>query len=115
MLWNKRTTVQLFGLLFLCCVNPVFAAGVCPSSNGQPLRFVDVFDGAPDELSTLVPDEAGKQSGYWHLGYVYEAGRFVTIGCKYADGQTKDVKLPNKVTICDYKIDAKEKLTLSCR
>jgi hypothetical protein len=91
------------------------AANVCPSHDRQPLRFVDVFDGPPEELATLVPDKDGNLSGYWLLGYVYDAGRYVTIRCKYADGRASDVKIPNKITKCDYKIDAKKVLTISCK
>ena len=63
----------------------------------------------------MVPDKAQKQSGYWLLGYVYDAGRFVTIRCKYADGQASDVKIANRVAKCDYKIDTKKTLTVSCK
>jgi hypothetical protein len=79
------------------------------------LRFVDVFDGTPEERATLVPDRAKERSGYWQLGYVYDAGRFVTIRCKYADGKTEDVKLEKKVKRCDYKIDSKKSLKVFCK
>jgi hypothetical protein len=91
------------------------AAGVCPARDGQPLRFVDVFDGPPEELATLMADNAGALSGYWLLGYVYDAGRHVTIRCKYADGQSSDVKMPDRIARCDYKIDKKKVLTMACR
>ena len=78
------------------------------------MRYVDVFDGSPQELATLIPDKAQAESGYWELGYIYDAGRFVTIRCKYANGQTLDVKLSKKVTKCDYKIDSTKTLELRC-
>ena len=81
----------------------------------QPLRFLDVFDGSPEELATLIPDRAQEPSGYWQLGYIYDAGRIVTIRCKYADGKTFDVKLSNRVNRCDYEIDAQKTLSLYCR
>jgi hypothetical protein len=115
MSWNRKRTARVLALLAACWVYPAAAADVCPLRQGQPLRFVDVFDGPPEELATLVPDKAQKLSGYWQLGYVYDAGRFVTIRCKYADGQESDVKLPNKVAKCDYKIDAKKTLMLTCK
>lgn len=115
MLWNKKALSWLPALLSTCWICSAFAAEPCPSDNGQSLRFVDVFDGRPEELAFLIPDKARKLSGSWQLGYVYNAGRFVTIRCKYADGQVSDVKLPNKINKCDYKIDAKQALTLSCQ
>jgi hypothetical protein len=84
---------------------PTRAAEVCPSRGRQALRFVDVFDGSPSALATLEPDRAGTRSGYWLLGYVFDAGRFVTIRCKYADQQAVDVKLARKVARCRYHID----------
>jgi hypothetical protein len=94
---------------------PAVSAEVCPSRSGQPLRFVDVFDGTPEELATLVPDKALARSGYWELGYVYDSGRFVTIRCKYRDGKASDVKLARKVARCDYRINARKTLALRCK
>nr|WP_240650591.1 STY0301 family protein [Variovorax guangxiensis] len=101
-------------LLVACSGVPAVSAEVCPVRTGQPLRFVDVFDGKPEEMATLVPDETGKSSGHWSLGYIYEAGRVVTVRCKYADGQTSDVTLSAKTARCDYKINAKKTLALNC-
>jgi hypothetical protein len=115
MSWNRKIIAWLFVPLSGCSIYPVTAAEVCPPHHEQPLRFVDVFDGSPELLATLLPDGAGEQSGYWQLDYVYAAGRFVTIRCKYADGQTLDVKLSKKVYKCDYKIDAKKTLSLNCK
>jgi hypothetical protein len=98
-----------------CAAIPAVSAEVCPSRPEHSLRFVDVFDGAPDELATLVPDEAKPRSGYWKLGYVYDAGRFVTLRCKYADGKALDVKLARKVARCYYRINAQKKLALRCK
>lgn len=106
-----RLAVAFFG----CVPLSAFSAPVCPSRPGQPLRFVDVFDGPPQELATLVPDKAQARSGYWQLGYVYDSGRTVTIRCKYADGKTLDVQFPRKVARCDYKINAQKTLALRCK
>jgi hypothetical protein len=90
-------------------------AAPCPERAGTTLRFVDVFDGSPASLATLVPDEAGERSGHWKLKYVYDAGRTVTIRCKYANDETHDVTLPSVTVRCDYTIDAKQTLTLTCK
>ncbi|WP_310734676.1 STY0301 family protein [Azohydromonas caseinilytica] len=97
-----------------CCTSPAIAAGVCPAREGQPLLFVQVFDGPPEELATLVPDVATERSGYWQLGYVYDAGRMVTIRCEYVDKQSVDVKLADRVERCDYSIRGRNRLKLSC-
>jgi hypothetical protein len=114
---NKKSIVRLFVLVsaFWIAHYPVAAADICPYRDGQPLHNVDVFDGPPEEMATLVPDKDQKRSGYWLLAGVYDGGRFVTIRCKYADGQASDVKILNKVTKCDYKTDAKKALTISCK
>ena len=62
-----------------------------------------------------MPDKAEERSGYWQLGYIYDAGRFVTIRCKYTDGQALDVKLSKKVDKCDYKTDPNKTLSLYCK
>jgi hypothetical protein len=115
MWWSKAAIGPLLVMIAVFCIRPAIAAEVCPSRQGQSLRFVDVFDGAPEDLATLIPDVAGKSSGYWRLGYVYAAGRFVTVRCKYADGSVSDVKLSIRVHRCDYKIDERKTLRLNCR
>ena len=111
----NKIAVVLLAAISTCCAHAAPAPQVCPVRLDHPLRFVDVFDGSPQELATLVPDQAQEHSGYWQLGYIYKAGRFVTIRCKYDDGKELDVKLSNKVDRCDYKIDAKKRLQLSCK
>ena len=115
MSWSSAIAVLSLASLSGCWIPSALAAEVCPSRSAQPLRFVDVFDGAPEELATLMPDRAQKRSGYWQLGYVYDAGRFVTVRCKYADGQITDVKLADRIDRCSYKVDAKKKLKLYCK
>ncbi|WDD93911.1 hypothetical protein Bsp3421_004014 [Burkholderia sp. FERM BP-3421] len=115
MSWNRRVAVLSFAALLGCAIEPASSAPVCPVRDGAPLRFVDVFDGAPDEQATLVPDQAGATAGNWQLGYVYDAGRFVTVRCKYADGQASDVKLAKRIARCDYRIGADKTLGLNCR
>ena len=89
-------------------------AEVCAPRAGQPLRFVDVFDGTVADQAKLVPDVAGEHNGQWQLGYVYDAGRFVTVRCKYADGQAVDVKLAARVQACRYRLEADRTLELLC-
>lgn len=91
------------------------AADICPPRAGQAPRYIDVFDGSPEELATLVPDRYTTRTASWELGYVYEAGRIVTIRCKYADGQMLDVPLPDKIQRCKYKSEANKTARISCQ
>lgn len=115
MSWNSGAIALLFAALSGCSSHPAMATEVCPARQHAPLHFVDVFDGSPEELAMLMPDSAKEASGYWQLGYIYDAGRLVTIRCKYADGQASDVKLSSRVNKCDYKIDSKKTLKLYCK
>jgi hypothetical protein len=115
MSWNKKYAAALFLPLLGCTFAPVIAKEVCAPLPDNPLRYVDVFDGSVEELATLVPDKAKARSGHWTLGYVYDAKRFVTVRCKYADGKAVDVKLAERIARCDYKINAKKTLALYCK
>ena len=112
---NKNLAWALFLALSTFASSAVSAQEVCPAQHKQALRSVDVFDGPPEEEATLVPDVNQKHSGYWLLGYVYDANRIVTIRCKYANGKTIDVKLSQKIDRCDYKINPQKVLNLSCK
>jgi hypothetical protein len=112
---SLNSKIPLLLLASLAVGTPAVAGEVCPSRPQHALRFVDVFDGPPQDLATLIPDKARERSGYWQLGYVYDAGRIVTIRCKYDDGKKLDVKLTNRVERCDYRIDAKHALKLNCK
>jgi hypothetical protein len=112
---SSRLAALLFVLVGGCSTHPTVAAEVCPVRAGQPLRFVDVFDGPTTEMATLVPDKGDDRSGYWSLGYVYDANRFVVIRCKYADKKIEDVKLTKRVDRCEYALDSSKTLKISCK
>ncbi|AGK47216.1 putative lipoprotein [Burkholderia thailandensis MSMB121] len=121
MSWSKAACA-LLAVSFFGCASAFGTTGVsgasaevCPVRAQSPLQYVDVFDGAPSDLATLIPDDAGERKGHWALGYVYDAGRYVTVRCKYADGQTKDVRLAGRVNRCDYRIDDKKTLKVMCK
>ena len=102
-------------IVLLGSVSVAFAVEVCPVLSDQPLQYADVFDGSPDELASLVPDVSNRRSGYWRVDYVYRAGRFVTVRCKYAQGKVVDVKLPELVKKCSYSLDHHNVLKINCR
>ncbi len=87
----------------------------CAEKMKNPLRYVDVFDGAPEELATLIPDSYDDFSGYWQLDYIYTVGRFVTVRCKYKNGESVDVKIPQKISQCQYNADKNQTLKIICQ
>jgi hypothetical protein len=98
----------------------VLQAGVahgqaCPSLPGDRLKFVDVFDGTPEEQAFLMADSATDDRGVWSLGYVYDAGRFVTVRCKYEHGRVVDLRIPDRIAQCSYTTDATAGLRMTCR
>ena len=116
MSWNKALVLLTWVALLGCSAQqPTMAAAVCPAHPDHPLRFVDVFDGAPSDMAALVANHAEAPAGDRQLGCVSDAGRFVTVRCKYADGKVSDTKLPNKINRCDYTIDSKKTLKLDCK
>jgi hypothetical protein len=98
------------------CVTPPAPgqAEVCPARS-QPLRTVEIFDGKPEDLALLMPDEAGERAGHWTLGYIYVAGRTPTVRCNYGDGQRTEVLLSRRVARCDYRLGDGNALLVTCR
>jgi hypothetical protein len=73
---------------------------VCPTRNHDNIHQIDIFDGKPEELAYLAPDDEQTAPNTYTLGYIYEKGRRVTIRCKYNSGFVFDVELKNKVNEC---------------
>lgn len=114
-MWLNRGMAVFFVVSALgCSVAKTTSTNVCPAQSNSYLQFVDMFDGSPEEMAILMPDQALDTHGYWSLGYVYDAKRTVTVRCKYANGKTHDVTLEKKVQRCDYKINAQKTLSLTC-
>ncbi len=109
------------GTALLCaamvCHGTARAADITPCSEkpGTALKYVEIYDGPPEEMASLAPDDEGKNSGTYTLGYIYEDGRFVTIRCKYADGTAADVKLAAKVESCKDAVGKDKKVHFTCR
>jgi hypothetical protein len=112
MWWNSCVVVLLIALLSSCSV---MATDVCPPREDVFLHNIDVFDGHPEELVKLMADTDNVQSGYWSLGFIYDAGRVVTVRCEYTDGKTLDVQLSNRVDKCHYTRDSKKMYAVYCK
>ncbi|WP_373889300.1 STY0301 family protein [Massilia sp. TS11] len=111
---NKLATLALF-LPLAWTSESAYCAEVCPVERGHFLRFVDVFDGPPEALIYLQAEQTSPTTGYWDLGYIFDAGRIVTIRCKYDDRYMIDMKLTKRVAQCSFKADKKQHLSLTCK
>ncbi len=96
-------------------LQPVFSAETCPRRDASFPLSVTVFDGTPEELASLVPEESGKHSGYWILDSVYDQKRSVTVLCKYADGHVERVDLKQRVSKYNYQINKKNQFSIQCK
>jgi hypothetical protein len=74
------------------------AEGVCPQYPNAKLKQIYIFDGKPEKLAYLAPDNP--EIDAYILGDIYEKGRTVTIRCEYDTGFIIDVELKNKVDKC---------------
>lgn len=101
--------------LTVSMLQPAFSAETCPRREASFPTSVVVFDGTPEELASLVPEESGKRSGYWILDYVYDQKRSVTVLCKYADGYIERVDLTQRVSKCNYQINKKNQFSVQCK
>lgn len=96
-------------------LQPAFSAETCPRREASSLLSVEVFDGTPEELAILKPEETGRRSGYWALAYIYDQNRPVTVLCKYADGYIERVDLAQRVSKCNYQINKKNQVNFQCK
>ena len=122
--WWSRAPESLaraagWGLLLLgTCASTSASASAetifCPKLAGTHERYVQVFDGSPQEQVALMADRGDDHQGYWKLDYVYDAGRVVTVQCVYANHETRDITLTKRVNVCRYHVDAAGKTKLNC-
>lgn len=96
--------IAIFFIALAALVSPAMAAGsqsACPPTNDGPkLISVEVFDGVAEDDATLAPDDGDQNNGVWQVAGIYQAGRFVTLRCNYADGTLADFPIKRKVSVC---------------
>lgn len=102
----------VFGLLLGGCAAP--SVNVCRAALPHRLTGAQVFDGPPEELASLVPDEGADDSGTWNLGYVFEHGRDVWVRCFYGQTVHEDVRVPGPVATCTYQSTKAGEVSMSC-
>ena len=116
MSWNKRAIGLAIPLLLTSASGFANAEEIaCPVLSDTHLRYVQVFDGKPEEQVSLIADHADDRQGYWKLGYVYDKGRSVTVQCVYANKATRDFVLSQRVDECRYHIDESSATKLDCQ
>ena len=100
--------VSAAALLILAAASTTPATATqCPAISGQTLVYIDIFDGPPENLADLVPDEHKTQSGKAWNTWQLEAGAdglFVKCGYgKKLEGpysHMETVRLPDTVKTC---------------
>ncbi|WP_425600664.1 STY0301 family protein [Nitrospirillum viridazoti] len=91
---------------------------VCPVRGGDLVKYISVYNGKPEDLVNLAPDdETGKNPNQdkFTLDYIYKDGRVATIRCKYASGAITDVELKEPVKQCTASRGKSGEVTVQCR
>ena len=106
--------INIFSCIFnLASANDV--KGVCPTRGNEKIQQIDIFDGKPEELAYLAPDDDQTSPDTYTLNYIYEKGQIVTIRCKYDSGFVYDVELKNKVSQCKFSRNKSGNSSLICK
>ena len=103
-MWLNNRRIKFFLLaatLGFACLS-VGAKGVCPTRNHEKVQQIDIFDGNPEELAYLAPDDDEKAPNTYTLKHIYEKGRTVTIRCTYDSGFVFELALKKKVNRCNF-------------
>lgn len=88
------------------------AADICPLLHSNAIEQIYLFDGTPEELAYLAPDDNGN---VYSVKQIYNQGRFVTVRCKYKSGSIIDVELKNRTKQCTFRPDKADYGNLRCR
>ena len=88
---------------------------VCPTRHHDPIQQIYLFDGTPEELAYLAPDNDTNASNLYSLESIYDNGRFVNVRCKYKGGSRVDLKLKNRTSQCTFRKDKAGYGNLRCR
>ena len=118
MSWNKGLLVAA---LALANAHAHATDHACPARHdGQPLSTGFVLDGPLERKAILEADVDGVRRGVefarWQVDYVYDAGRLVTLDCRYgADQVSAPVVVEARVKTCSYSKSKKRGVTLGCK
>jgi len=99
---SSRLDLRIFLLIGMLASGNGFANGnsdgVCSKRQNEKLQQIYIFDGKPEELVSLAPDD--ETNDIYTLGAIYKEGRTVTIRCQYDTGFMLDVELKKVVHTC---------------
>jgi hypothetical protein len=111
---SLATKLTLFSFLLLASALPAKAQTTgCPIYAESKLKSVEIFDGDPAKLFSLIPEQHFPTSdtafdgwNFWKLGYVGDPAGF-TLQCHYDNGGLVSLPLPAAVQSCreDFKQD----------
>jgi hypothetical protein len=93
----------------------------CPQKLGDlPLATGYVLDGPLQDKAVLEADTAGTTAdgefARWQVGYVYAAGRQVTLDCRYGgQAESHAVLIETQVKKCMYRKSKKHNVSLRCQ
>lgn len=111
----------LLAAIALAATGAIAAGQACPATrDGRPLSTAQVLDGPVADNAILAPDtgwtRAGVDVATWQVAYVYEAGRQVTLDCRY-DGVAEPVvvRIETPVMTCRYSGSRRHGVALRCR
>ncbi|MFA5121804.1 STY0301 family protein [Zavarzinia sp.] len=93
----------------------------CPAAQGgAPLANVTLFDGPPEELASLVPDDStrdknGDTRSTWDVSYIPQAGRTLYVQCDYGKATAPVTLKAEGVQSCAFVQHKDKTLSLTCR
>ena len=113
---NKLSRYLGFALIAcVCSAAAAKAAAVCPARPQDAIQQIYLFDGAPEDLAYLAPDNDTNASNRYSVKAIYSTGRFVTVRCKYKSGSVVDVELKERIDQCTFRKDHAGYGNLRCR
>ena len=107
----------IFFVICACLVGTTRAQDftVCPARLQDAVKQIYVFDGTPEEVIYLAPDDNTTASSLYSVSSIYDRGRFVTVRCKYKGGSIIDVQLKSRTIRCVFRQDKDNYGNLRCR
>ena len=115
----KSDFLKLILFAFFFSVAPSLAnansESICTTRPNEKVQQIYIFDGKPEELAYLAPDDNQTNSNIYTLNYIYDAGRFVTIRCKYDSNFIYDVEMKDKVNQCKFSKNKSDSYILICK
>lgn len=94
------TLLVIMGGVSSVCAKPV---SVCPLRDHAKVQQIDIFDGTPQGLAFLAPDDPDKAPDVYQVGAIFKRGGRVTVRCHYDDGSFRDTALNAHNRTCRYR------------